>query len=69
MDKRIVDKYKSIQSENLQFVETDNVIPLLKAADVMLCDTSSVLIMFLLQGKPVVTFRNQSPAKTSDRYK
>lgn len=63
MDPAVVEKYKSIQSSNLQFVETDNVLPLLKAADVMLCDTSSMLIMFLLQGKPVVTFRNQSPGK------
>ena len=61
MDKSIVDKYKSIQSEHLTFVETDDVIPLLKQADVMVCDTSSVLIMFLLQGKPVVTFNNISP--------
>tara|TARA_R110000737_G_scaffold982_5_gene2851 strand:- start:2960 stop:4003 length:1044 start_codon:yes stop_codon:yes gene_type:complete len=61
MDKSIVDKYKSIQSEHLTFVETDDVIPLLKQADVMVCDTSSVLIMFLLQGKPVVTYNNISP--------
>lgn len=63
MDKDIVDKYKGIQSANLQFIETDNAVPLLQAADVMLCDTSSILIMFLLQGKPVVTFNNQSPDK------
>jgi hypothetical protein len=61
MNKAIVDKYKSIQSDKLTFVETDNVIPLLQTADVMVCDTSSVLIMFLLQGKPVVTFKNISP--------
>jgi CDP-glycerol glycerophosphotransferase (TagB/SpsB family) len=61
MDKNIVNKYKSIQSEYLVFVETDDVIPLLKQADVMVCDTSSVLIMFLLQGKPVVTFNNIAP--------
>lgn len=60
MDQSIVDMYKSIQSENLQFVETDNVLPLLQAADVMLCDTSSVLIMHLLQRKPVVAFNNSS---------
>ena len=59
----IVEKYKSIQGEHLTFVETDNVIPLLQQADVMLCDTSSVLIMFLLQNKPVVTFKNISPAE------
>ena len=62
MDVRIVDQYKAIQSEHLTFIETDNVIPLLQEADVMLCDTSSVLIMFLLQGKPVVTFNNISPS-------
>lgn len=62
MAPEVVDKYKGLQSDNLRFVETDNVLPLLQAADVMLCDTSSVLLMFLLQRKPVVTFRNQSPA-------
>ena len=62
MDPSIVEQYKQLQSKNLQFVETDNVLPLLQAADVMLCDTSSILLMFLLQRKPVVTFRNQAPA-------
>ncbi|WP_237156980.1 CDP-glycerol--glycerophosphate glycerophosphotransferase [Photobacterium rosenbergii] len=62
MDSAVVEQYKQLQSENLEFVETDNVLPLLQAADVMLCDTSSILLMFLLQRKPVVTFRNQSPA-------
>ena len=56
-----VNKYKQLNNENLKFIETDNVIPLLKAADVMLCDTSSVLLMFLLLRKPVVTFCNQKP--------
>ena len=57
----IVNKYKSIQNDNLSFIETDNVIPLLQKADVMVCDTSSVLIMFLLLGKPVVTYKNIAP--------
>lgn len=61
MSQEVVDKYKKIQSENLQFVETDNVIPLLQVADVMLCDTSSVLLMFALQRKPIVTYRNRNP--------
>ncbi|QDP02272.1 CDP-glycerol glycerophosphotransferase family protein [Thalassotalea sp. PS06] len=61
MDKSIVDMYKGLENENLTFVETDNVIPLLQQADVMVCDTSSVLIMFALQGKPVVTFKNINP--------
>jgi len=57
----IVNQYKSLQSDSLTFVETDDVIPLLQKADVMVCDTSSVLIMFLLLGKPVVTYKNISP--------
>lgn len=61
MSPDIVVKYKGLESRNLTFIETDNVIPLLQAADVMLCDTSSVLLMHLIQRKPVVTFKNQSP--------
>lgn len=61
MPNDIVNQYKSIQNDNLTFAETDDVIPLLKKADVMVCDTSSILIMFLLQRKPVVTFNNIDP--------
>lgn len=63
MDHKTVAKYKSIQGQNLTFIETDNVVPLLQAADVMLCDTSSILIMFLLLKRPVVTFRNRTPSE------
>ena len=60
MAKEVVEKYKAIQSENLIFVETDDIIPLLKAADVMVSDTSSVISEFLIQHKPVVTFKNRT---------
>jgi len=61
MPKEVVEQYKSLENENLSFIETDNVIPLLQQADVMVCDTSSVLIIFLLLGKPVVTYKNIAP--------
>ena len=61
MPSEVVQKYKSIQSAKLVFVETDDIIPLLKAADIMVSDTSSVISEFLLQNKPVVTFRNRAP--------
>lgn len=61
MPVEVSEKYKSLESENLSFIETDNVIPLLQKADVMVCDTSSVLMMFLMLNKPVVTFNNISP--------
>ena len=61
MPVELVAQYKSLQNENLSFIETDDVMPLLQQADVMVCDTSSVLIMFLLLGKPVVTYKNIAP--------
>jgi CDP-glycerol glycerophosphotransferase (TagB/SpsB family) len=61
MPVEIVNQYKSLQNDHLSFVETDDVISLLQKADVMVCDTSSVLIMFLLLGKPVVTYKNIAP--------
>jgi hypothetical protein len=56
-----VARYRELADENLQFIETDDVIPLLQAGDIMLCDTSSILMMFLLLGRPVVAFLNQNP--------
>lgn len=68
MDKEVVAAYQALEAENLKFIETDNVIPLLKQADVMVCDTSSVMSMFLLQNKPVVTFRNRTVGDTQHLY-
>lgn len=56
-----VEKYRALENDNLQFVATDNILPLLRKADVMVCDTSSILQEFLLLKKPVVTFRNRVP--------
>lgn len=61
MDSDTVAAYRAIQDENLEFVQTDDVIPLLKAADIMVSDTSSVISEFLLQTRPVVTFCNRAP--------
>ena len=57
----VVERYRSMEGPNLRFVETDDVLPLLAAADVMLSDTSSIAFEFLLLDKPVVTFRNYAP--------
>ncbi|HLR17068.1 MAG TPA: CDP-glycerol glycerophosphotransferase family protein [Alcanivoracaceae bacterium] len=65
MDENISAQYKALQNDKLTFVETDNVIPLLKKADLMVCDTSSVMLMFMLQNKPIVTFRNRTIGDTS----
>lgn len=57
MDQAIVDSYKAMQHENLTFVETDDVIPLLQQADVLICDSSSIKSEFLIQKKAVVAFK------------
>ena len=61
MSRQTVEQYKALSSEHLTLVETDDINPLLHQADVMLCDTSSVITMFLLLNKPVVTFNNIAP--------
>jgi len=58
MDQSIVDAYKAIQHENLTFIETDNLIPYMEKADLMLADFSSMITDFILLNKPVVTFNN-----------
>ena len=58
MAQETVDAYKAIQHENLTFIETDNLIPYMEQADIMLADFSSMITDFILLNKPVVTFRN-----------
>ena len=61
MPPEIVRRYQDAQGPNLTLVRTDNVLPLLAEADVMLGDTSSILSEFMVQEKPVVTFRTATP--------
>jgi len=59
MKPEVVAAYKAIQSDNLRYIESDDLIPVLLQADAMLCDTSSIMHEFLLTQKPVVTFKNK----------
>ncbi|MCW9013584.1 MAG: CDP-glycerol glycerophosphotransferase family protein [Gammaproteobacteria bacterium] len=62
MDPAIVDIYRNMAGEHLSFFESDQeIIPLLHAADAMLCDTSSIFLEYLLLNKPVVTFNTAVP--------
>jgi CDP-glycerol glycerophosphotransferase (TagB/SpsB family) len=61
MPREVIDEYKGISEPNYQFIETDDVMPYLQMADVMVSDTSSILQEFMQLHKPVVTFRNRTP--------
>ncbi len=61
LDASVYSKFEAIQHENFTFYNTTNLIPLFKKADVMFADTTSALIEFLIQKKPVVTFKNNMP--------
>lgn len=58
----VIERFRNLQGDNLTFIQPgDEVIPMLHAADAMLCDTSSILVEYLLLNKPVVTFNTSVP--------
>ena len=62
MPEEIVAQYRAMEGENFTFVDSSHdVLPLLQAADVMLCDTSSIALEFMLLNKPLVTYRTKAP--------
>lgn len=62
MDATVVEHYRALAGDNLHFVESDeDLLPILAEADVMLCDTSSIMFEFMFLERPVVTFRTKMP--------
>src|SRR5699024_10107698 len=47
--------------EHAMFLETEHLLDMMRAADVLVCDTSSAIDEFAVQLKPVVTIRNRVP--------
>ncbi len=62
MDPETVDAYRALVGPNLDFIDSHHdLTPVLQAADVMLCDTSSIAIEFQMLEKPLVTYRTKVP--------
>lgn len=57
----LFDRYRALAGANAAFVETEQLIHAERAADVLVADTTSVVSEFVVQRKPVVTFRNRAP--------
>jgi CDP-glycerol glycerophosphotransferase (TagB/SpsB family) len=60
-DPEIVARYRALAGANARYLEAVDLVPMMRAADVLVSDTSSVVSEFAVQGKPVVTFRNRAP--------
>lgn len=64
-DKELIEKYQLLSStfSNVTFHPIMEGIQHFHNSDVMLCDSSSIIIEYMLLSKPVVTYRNTSPGK------
>lgn len=54
-------RYRALAGPNAAFIEPEQVMAAQRAADVLVSDTSSIVSEFVVQHKPVVTFRNRVP--------
>jgi CDP-glycerol glycerophosphotransferase (TagB/SpsB family) len=60
-DAELIARYRTLEGPYARFFESDRLLDMLRAADVLVCDTSSVIDEFAVQLKPVVTLRNRRP--------
>lgn len=60
-DPELTARYRQLAGPNARFLEAVDLVPMMRAADVLVSDTSSVVSEFAVQVKPVVTLRNRAP--------
>jgi CDP-glycerol glycerophosphotransferase (TagB/SpsB family) len=53
--------YRGLEAPNARFFTSERLVDMERAADVLACDTSSVVHEFAVMGKPVVTIANRVP--------
>lgn len=57
----LFERYRALAGPNARFIEPEQLMAAQRAADVLVSDTSSIVSEFVVQHKPVVTFRNRVP--------
>ena len=57
----LIEAWRALQGPHARFLDATAVPDMLRAADVLLCDTSSVTEEFALLEKPIVTLRTRVP--------
>jgi len=57
----LFERYRALAGANACFIEPEQLMAAQRAADVLVSDTSSIVSEFIVQHKPVVTFRNRVP--------
>lgn len=60
-DAPTVARFRALAGPHARYFEAVDLVAMMRAADVLVSDTSSVVSEFVTQGKPVVTFRNRQP--------
>ncbi len=60
-DPALMTQYRALEGPHARFLPSDHLLDMLRCADVLVCDTSSVIDEFAVQLKPVVTLRNRRP--------
>lgn len=57
----LVQRYQALAGANARFLDATQLADMLHAADVLVCDTSSVVEEFILLDKPVITVCHRQP--------
>lgn len=62
-DKELVHRYEALEERhaNVRFLRINEGIRTFRQSDVLLCDSSSLIVEYLMTHKPVVTLRNTHP--------